>query len=304
LGFKGQSPFVFSEWRQLRNGEYHLKKCIEANETYYPSEIPVDEINFTHDGTKIILGDLKKKRTAALSTFLKRRLARRFSIIGDQYHFSVRVDGNDVTAGDRNYLPKAQLLWIYPSESDNSFSAESLLSQCSESLKTHFLRGTGLEINGAQAQVFGWIATAAEPSKLQDDEESINRITVMVRGKMAKEDILPSIHSTAIYTKYVFGEIHADFLDSDDMEDITTSSRQDFFVDDDRYQALLEYINSELGFIRTKWEEIRSNAGVEEACKYEVVKGWYDNLTRPSGPTARSTRETCTPTRGRSARRS
>jgi hypothetical protein len=104
---------------------YHLKKCIEANETYYPSEIPVDEINFTHDGTKIILGDLKKKRTAALSTFLKRRLARRFSIIGDQYHFSVRVDGNDVTAGDRNYLPKAQLLWIYPSESDNSFSAES-----------------------------------------------------------------------------------------------------------------------------------------------------------------------------------
>ena len=255
-----------------------LRKCIEKNEIYYPEELPVSGIDFSFNGTKIVLTELKKKRTAALSTFLKRRIARRFSVIGEQYHFSVKVNGSEVTISDRNYLPKAQLLWIYPSEEDPLFSAECLLKQCAPLLKESYIRTSSFELEGKTVQIYGWIATASEPSKLQDEEESINRISIMVRGKMAKEDILPSIHSTAIYTKYIFGEIHADFLDSDDMEDITTSSRQDFFVDDDRYLALLNFITEELSYIRTTWEDMRSSAGVDEACKYQVVKGWYDKL--------------------------
>lgn len=64
----------------------------------------------------------------------------------------------------------------------------------------------------------------------------------MVRGKMAKEDIFAEIGTTALYSKYIFGELTADFLDWDSEIDITTSSRQDFFEDDERYIALKEFV--------------------------------------------------------------
>ncbi len=255
-----------------------LRSCIERNCTYYPEELPIEEIDFENNGTKIVLQELKKKRTAALSTFLKRRIARRFSIIGDKYNFTVLVNDDPITIIDRNYLPKAQLVWIYPSNQDPMYSTDSIKDQCSPDLKASFIRPNQVAVGDEIAVVYGWIATASEPSKLQDEDESLNQITVMVRGKMAKEDILPSIHSTALYTKYVYGEIHADFLDRDDMEDIATSSRQDFFVDDDRYQALIQFLSDELAFVRAKWEEARSKAGLEDACKYGVVREWYKKL--------------------------
>lgn len=275
------------EKNALRISTEGLRTQIQDNKEYFPEELPVESVDFEHDGTKIVLKKLKKKRTAALPTYLKRRLSRRFSIIGEQYHFSVFVNGSEITIADRDYLPKAQLLWIYPAEQDDAFSTENIKKQCSTTLKSHFERGTTFKALGEDVNIYGWIATASEPSKLQDDGESINRVTIMVRGKMAKEDILPSLHSTALFTKYLYGEIHADFLDRDDLEDITTSSRQDFFVDDERYQALIGFLTEELSFVRTKWEELRSNAGVEEACKYKVIQDWYDKLGHDSQTSAK-----------------
>ena len=279
----------------IKNGEKNalqistsdLRACIENNQIYFPTELADENIDFENNGTKIVLTDLKKKRTAVLATFLRRRIARRFSVIGDQYYFAVKVNGVEVTVQDRHYLPKAQLLWIYPSADDPLFTAEALIGQCSGSLKAHFSRPASFEFNGRPISIYGWIATVAETGQLQDEEESINRISIMVRGKMAKEDVLPSIHSTAMYTKYVYGEIHADFLDSDDLEDITTSSRQDFFVDDERYLALLQFLTEELRFVRSTWEDMRSRAGIEEACKFGVVKDWYDKLGGDSKAAAR-----------------
>lgn len=275
------------EKNALRISTIALKECIEKNEEYSPEELTTDAFDFAHNGTKIVLCELKKKRTAALATYLRRRLARRFSIIGDQYSFAVKVNDEPVTISDRDYLPKAQMLWIYPSESDPMFSEDTIVRQCSTGLTERFLRETIVCCGEKKVNIYGWIATTSEPSKLLEEDGAINKITIMVRGKMAKEDILPELRSTALYTKYVFGEIHADFLDQDDMEDITTSSRQDFFVDDERYLALLAFLKAELGFVRTRWEDARSNAGVEEACKYSVVKEWYDGLGRDSQSSAK-----------------
>ncbi len=275
------------EKNALRISTLALKECIEKNEEYFPEELPTDDFDFTGNGTKIILRELKKKRTAALATYLRRRLARRFSIIGDQYSFTVKVDNESVTITDRDYLPKAQMLWIFPSASDPMFTEVAIKDQCSIDPLKVFTRETTIDCGEKKVSIYGWIATASEPGKLLEADGNINKITIMVRGKMAKEDILPELHSTALYTKYVFGEIHADFLDEDDMEDITTSSRQDFFVDDERYSALIRFLDTELGFVRTKWEDARSNAGIVEACKYSVVKEWYDKLGRDSQSSAK-----------------
>ena len=90
--------------------------------------------------------------------------------------------------------------------------------------------------------------------------------------------MLNEIGTTALYSKYIFGELNAEFLDTDEETDITTSSRQDFFDDDERYVVLKKFIESELAQIRADWEAERSEAGEEEACKYEVVREWYSGL--------------------------
>lgn len=48
-----------------------LKEAIKTNDTYLPTELSPDNITFCGNGTKIILNDLKKKRTAALATHLR-----------------------------------------------------------------------------------------------------------------------------------------------------------------------------------------------------------------------------------------
>ena len=258
-----------------------LIDAIDDDKPYYPQELPQNQVDFNTSGTRIILSDLKKRRTAALSHYLKQRLARRFCIIGANFNFIVSVNGEEIKPSDRNLLPKAQCIWIYPPIKDDHPSDEyvtDLLSQCNANiLKLRQNRASELSLSSGKVCISGWLATAPEPSALQDSD-NINKIVIMVRGKMAKEDVLPEIKATALYTKYLFGEIHADFLDLNDEPDISTSSRQDFFEDDERYSALIEFIKSELSYIRTQWEEFRSNKGIEEACKFEVVSGWYSEL--------------------------
>lgn len=255
-----------------------LREAIKTNETYNPMELPIDGVSFDENGTLIELSDLKKKRTASLAAYLKQRLARRFAIIGDKNNFKVNINGNEITIADRNYLPKAQCVWMYlPEEKPEEYKADLVSQTKVDKIKLKKVRPSKVRVGDLEYYVSGWIATCSEPNEL-DDDENLNRIVIMVRGKMAKEDIFAEIGTTSLYSKYIFGEITADFLDLDNEMDITTSSRQDFFEDDERYVALKEFIQKELSTIRSDWEDVRSSRGVEEACKYVVVNKWYDDL--------------------------
>ena len=91
-----------------------LRKAIATNDEYYPTELSTDGIDLEGNGTKIILSNLKKKRTAALATHLRQRLARRFAIIGAKNQFKVLINDNEIVISDRNYLSKAQCVWVFP----------------------------------------------------------------------------------------------------------------------------------------------------------------------------------------------
>ena len=70
---------------------------------YYPDPLPVYEITLNNNGTKIILTDLRR-RVSQLETHLRRRLARRFSIIEEEYNFSVKINGKPIKVTDRDYF--------------------------------------------------------------------------------------------------------------------------------------------------------------------------------------------------------
>lgn len=215
-----------------------LREAIKTNDTYYPIELPTNGISFNGNGTEIVLSDLKKKRTATLATHLRQRLARRFAVIGAKNNFKVSINGEEIIMSDRNYLSKAQCVWMFlPENGAEEYKDDLKFQTKSEKIKLIKELPSTITIGETSHRITGWIATCSEPKEL-DDDENLNRIVIMVRGKMAKEDIFSEIGTTALYSKYVFGELSADFLDSDDETDITTSSRQDFFEDDERYIAL------------------------------------------------------------------
>lgn len=165
-----------------------------------------------------------------------------------------------------------------PEENSYEFKEEIKSQTKSEKIKLIKELPSAITIGEVPYRITGWIATCSEPKEL-DDDENLNRIVIMVRGKMAKEDIFSEIGTTALYSKYVYGELSADFLDLDNEADITTSSRQDFFEDDERlYSFKNEFIKKTLSSVRNDWEETRSTSGVDEACKYVVVSDWYNEL--------------------------
>ena len=106
-----------------------LKEAIKTNDTYYPKELSTTDVTFAENGTIIVLSDLKKKRTASLATHLRQRLARRFAIIGEKNNFKVFINNKEILISDRNYLSKAQCVWMYLPEENSAEYKDDLLKQ-------------------------------------------------------------------------------------------------------------------------------------------------------------------------------
>jgi len=204
--------------------------------TYNPEEISTSNIDFSH-GTRITLTELRKRQTAHTTQALKRRLARRFSIIGSAQGFQVFVDDVEVVPTDRDYYNKLQYLWTYGDQTE----VKTLASQAQQFDRTAIAQGFGLSITG-------WLGTVSEVRHLKDEEgENLNRIAIFVRGKMAQENILDDFSERGVYASYLIGELKVDGLDSYDGpgttkdEDAATSSRQQLVEDDERYSEIKDF---------------------------------------------------------------
>ncbi|MFC1590273.1 hypothetical protein ACFL42_02125 [Candidatus Omnitrophota bacterium] len=130
--------------------------------------------------------------------------------------------------------------------------------------------------------VGGWIGSVGKSGDLKDGDDNLNKIVVMVRGKLAQEDILEDFAEGGLYTKYLIGEIHADFLDLDNKEDIATTNRQEIKRDDPRYEALRRWVGEELKHIQKCWTDLRNKGGTKVALQIPAVKEWFDKLKQPT----------------------
>ena len=106
-----KNGFVMSK-QQIDN---HIR---DKNEhPYEPEPLSESDIEITESGTRIVLTDLKKRITKAHSNYLRKRIARRFSIIAED-DFNVFVNGSPVEITDRDYFHKIQYLWHYGEDSE------------------------------------------------------------------------------------------------------------------------------------------------------------------------------------------
>ncbi len=100
----------------------------------------------------------------------------------------------------------------------------------------------------------------------------------MVRRKLAQQDLLDEFNEGGLYSSYLIGELHGDFLDLDDEEDIATSSRQRLREDDPRYEAVVEFVRGELQRIESRWTELRNQEGTRTALSNAAILAWFETL--------------------------
>lgn len=234
----------------------------ETNSSYSPREIEFEDFEF-ETGTQIKIYGFKKNINRT-PNFLRKRLARRFSVMGN--NFQISINGVPISYKDRAYFEKLQFVW----------PVEELPEEIRKTLKS--VQNT---LNGKisdKYSIHGWIGTADKPSDLEDN----NKISVIARGKLAQEDILSSYNEGGIYAAYLIGEIHADFLDSDDDRDISTSNRQQYIEDDERFRLLTAHVYKLLKEIKNKWTELRKEGATKKILEENpAVRNWYDEL-RPN----------------------
>lgn len=242
---------------------------------YHPELVVDADIDFPH-GTRITLTELHKRQTIRTTEALRKRVARRFSVVGPAHDFRVVIDGEEVQPSDRGYYDKIQYLWTYGDPSE-------IQRLCINQQNQEDRSGSALN---AEIKVSGWLGTVAESGQLKDDDgENLNRIAIFVRGKMAQENMLDDFSERGVYASYLIGELRFDSLDTyngkgtDKDDDAATSSRQSIVEDDPRYQKLKQFLGNELKHIQGRWAEWRTEAGTRRAMEIPAVKDWMDGLS-------------------------
>ena len=200
-----------------------------------------------------MLRDIKRQRLTTGINALRTRLARRFSVIGESHGFKITIDDQAITAADRGDLPKAQFLWTFEGSGLDPETTMHVLEQ----------EEVDASLPGWDPtwSVRGWIGTAAKPKDLDSEEAgNLNGIVVFARGRLIHENVLDRLNDGRLYTKYLTGQIEADFLDADDQPDIATSDRQRLQEDDPRYVSLITFLRETLGDVEKRWNEWRKEA--------------------------------------------
>jgi hypothetical protein len=232
----------------------------EKEGEYHPDPLPASEISVAA-GTRISLSDLRLNPTAGTVTALRRRLARRFSIIGPEHGFEVIVNDEPIKVSDRDFYPKIEYLWSLGAVGDQY---EKL---CSKALKKKRLSGT---VDAGQGwTVSGWVGTVDTQKSIT---EETNIVPVLASEKLIHEDLLAAVKPAGLFAKYMMGELHADFVDDDKADDIATSDRQSLKEDDPRFAALTAYLrDTVLREVGNAWRDWRRDNALDKA--RENLKG-------------------------------
>jgi hypothetical protein len=257
-----------------------IEEAIANNQEYYPESVLPGDLPALSCGTMIRLSDLRKRATAHTVSALRKRIARRFSVFGPE--FQVKVNGVAVSVADRDDLSKAQFLWEFG-------TAAALPASETSHVARRATLDSVVHVDGRDHSVRGWIGSARLPRDLVTiDSGNLNSIVVLARGRLIQENILDRVNIGGLFTKYLTGQIEADFLDLDEEDDIATSDRQRVVEDDPRYQALLAFVLTALNKIEANWSEWRADLGTKEAVTtYPHIGPWIESLPAASRASAR-----------------
>ncbi len=249
-----------------------IRQDIKDNVRHKPRIIG-EGITSSPNGTTLRISKPRRQLQWAEAA-LKKRLARRFAIIGPSYSFQVLVNDIPVSPDDVDYYGRVQFAWNYNlAESDSTHQKLSKPPRWETRLHEYLDDSTGTSY-----RFTGWIGTVEKTTDLEDNRQKFGGIAVFSRGKLSHEDATTLVGDDHLFTKYLVGEVQADFLDEDGAEDIATSNRQGLLEDDPRVDVLRKFLVQELKYIGSKWTEYRQKLGEEKVEENPGVKQYLNSL--------------------------
>lgn len=289
MGRKGigkLAPFALAEELEIQsaNGQEEKVGCvikwaefkiaIDEDKTVF-TPIPIIASKITvKKGTKLTLKLIRDDKKEGLNdiTTLRKRIARRFTVIYPEFDFDVKIDGESITDKDRPYLDKMEFIW------STEDIQQKISAHCQNLVRAPIVINNKITIENKKYEVSGWVGTVKEPKDTHDD--SNDTISIFAHGKLVQEDILTDMAERQIYASYVIGDIQADFLDVNEKDDIVTPDRQRLNHNDPRYIKLKEYIKDELmSAINSTWTLWRLERFLP---KLPHIQAWYNNLKTKS----------------------
>lgn len=216
-----------------------------ATTTYNPTVLNEGETSES-SGTEVILTNFDRERRPR-EKYIRERLARRFSVIGDD--FEVFVNAERVSGDERNLKPRCQFLREYD---DVAVDKE------------------------GKYTVSGWIGTLPNPTP--DDVQG--GVTVMARGKTVQKASTFGVAEGGtrgqMALQYLVGELHADFLDEE--EDLIATHRNEVLWEKPLANALHRFIVTEIEDVCKEWPSKRRNERMEEIKEEEPYKKYIEPL--------------------------
>lgn len=97
-------------------------------------------------------------------------------------------------------------------------------------------------------EVHGWIGTykTTRGRKAEMTDFPDNFISLFANEKMGEFNILPVVGQNKLNEVYVVGQLHVDLFELTELPDMALSNRQGYKSDDRRYEAVRDYVRSEL----------------------------------------------------------
>ncbi|MDO8937795.1 MAG: ATP-binding protein [Methylicorpusculum sp.] len=259
-----------------------LKSTINEHQPYKLNSItPSTKLDGSH-GTVIRLSQLNKSIISTTESNLKLRLSRRFSIIGNsgELPFEIYINDDKVTIADRGFHEDVQFFWSFGGgEAEDNLKLCKNLAVDKDTKDKRLMMLDPSVPHDSGLVLRGYIASVTKPKQLKEKDTNINQISIFANGRVFQEDVLPILSNSDHFNSYLVGEIHADFLDQDEV-DRATASREAIKQNDPKFMGLLGHLRTQMQKVARAWDDWRKALGYETLPdKNPFVEDWLNSLT-------------------------
>lgn len=261
--------FTLDYNEMLRNPCYAEINSLEKLPSEYADYMDFDS------GFIVKIFDLRRRFTSASESNLISQLSKRFYLTSDD--FSLKIDNEEIELSKNSYYNDLQLVMYFgytESEICNIFDNTGI--QVEEFIDNDPKISNYIISN----KIKGWIGSVAKPKDLSKDGNGAFVIAYM-NNKIADENIFKNKLDARLASQYIVGEIHVDFLDTDD--DPITSSRQGLDESNDEVKKFIDNMDKVRKKFISIWDDFRVKDAVntlpERIKNNENYKEWLNGLT-------------------------
>lgn len=247
-----------------KDGKYELGKLAKSNSAIFNK----------HPGTKIIFERLKTRQNK--EDIIRKYIATQFNFmfsIKRSDKFEIKVNGATVSQKDlRELHDNTQFVWFLGKE-------DKVRKGLYKNLAKHkVIKDASFEFGKDKIEIKGFIASVKHPKHLLlrgSGETFKASINLFCNGRLRQENLFEEITSKMVAEEYLYGEVHIDELD-DDQVDRFVSSREGIIKDDPLYQKFLLELKKIQSVIMQDWtpwrvaERDEGDIDVDKRPTYEV----------------------------------